>query len=87
MTTLPRDENRVKVIAGVLDSDRTSVQAVKVDSTSHRLYFTLTGTDGVGNTPIAPRDEDRVPVFMGVSSADGVTPVPIYADSNGRILI
>ena len=35
----------------------------------------------------ALRDENNVPTLMAVSSADGVTPVVVYADSNGNLLI
>ena len=38
-------------------------------------------------TAIAPRDENHVPVLMGVSSVDGVTPVPIYVNVDGEVLI
>lgn len=33
------------------------------------------------------RNENQVPVLIAVSAVDGKTPIPIYADSNGAILI
>lgn len=45
-------------------------------------YFT-TSTD----SNIAKRDENRITTLLGVSDVDGETPVTIYADSSGNLLV
>lgn len=48
--------------------------------------LTITSSS-IQNPQRALRDENFVPTLMGVSSVDGITPVVLYADSNGKLLI
>ena len=97
MTNAKRDENNVHTMIAALDSDGTTIKNVVVDVTIHGLKVedSSTGTGfGVVN---AIRDENGVPVLMGVSSTtatvdgidyvEGVTPVTIYVNSAGSLLI
>lgn len=86
--TSPRDENRTATLRAALNTNGvTVVNVTAADSTLHELNvsYGTTGTDFGVST--AQRDYDRVPVLLAVSSVDGVTPVEVYADSNGNLLV
>lgn len=86
MTTAAKDVNSVATIICPLNTDGLTIQRVYVNPTNHALFISngTTGTDhGVS---YAKKDDNGVPTLMGVSSSDFVTPVAIYADSNGNML-
>jgi hypothetical protein len=87
MISSVRDANRVPAMLATLNSDGISAVAVKVNPTSHALKA-LDGIDG-SNLPFetSQRDNNRVTTMWGVSSADGITPIPIYCDIDGNLLI
>lgn len=72
---------------GVLNTDGATPTRVKIDPTTHILDIedNTTGSD-LGND-LAARDNSGVPVLIAVSSVDGVTPVPLYVNSSGQLLI
>lgn len=81
------DENGVRSLLGVLDTDGATLVPIKANATTHRLRVRF-GTSGSDLGPTnAPRDENDVPALMGVSEVDGKTPVVIYADADGRLLL
>jgi hypothetical protein len=82
-----RDDNRIPVLLGTLDSDGQTIVPVEANPANHRLAVMNGDTGSDLGTPNAKRDENRVPALMAVSSADGVTPVAVYADSDGHLLI
>lgn len=97
MANASRDENDVPTLLGALSTDGITPIKVKVVEADHGLQIedSTGGTDhGVQN---AVRDGNFVPVLMGVASetitvngisyVQGVTPVEVYADSNGRLLV
>lgn len=90
MTNAKRDENNVPTLIAVLDSDGSTVVPVKVDDSGPDPVLAVddaqTGSDN-GPGPRALRDGNFVTTLIGVSSADGVTPVAVYADSDGKLLI
>jgi len=88
MANAQRDDNNVPTLTGVLETDGQSVVRVTVNETNNTLGV-APGTGGVDNGPgpNALRDENFVPTLIGVSSEDGVTPVVVYTDSDGKILI
>lgn len=87
MANASRDENSVPTILGVLNTTGTSLVRIKGSSSTHALQVSG-GTSGSDNGPTnALRDENSIPGLMAVSSADGVTPVPLYVDSSGSLLI
>lgn len=49
--------------------------------------FYVYGLVGVTGNLNASRDENNVPVLLAVSSADGVTPIQVYGNSSGGLLI
>lgn len=88
MTNAKRDDNNVPTLTCVLDSDGETIVNVDVDPTTHVLRVS-DDTVGSDNGPAgrALRDENFVTTLIGVSSVDGVTPVAVYADSDGRLLL
>ena len=84
----PRDENRIAVSLGTLDSDGVTPIPIRVDVTKGNSLCTLDGTTGTASTRTqASRDENRTTVWMGVSSVDMKTPVPIAIDINKNLLV
>jgi hypothetical protein len=87
MTDAKRDQNFVPTILAALNAAGTGVLPVKADPSNHALQIDddTTGSDH-GQTQ-ALRDQNDVHSIMAVSEVDGVTPVVLYADSNGKLLI
>lgn len=84
---MAKDDNNVNTITALLDSDGSTVTDVKIDPTTHILDVSdgSSGSDNSGDN--AGRDGNYMPTMLAVSSSDGTTPVPLYADSNGKLLI
>jgi hypothetical protein len=89
MANAKKDGNYISTLLGVLNSDGSTIVPVQVNATNRALKVddNTTGSDNGPSPSRALRDENRVPVFMAVSDVDGVTPVAIYADSEGKLLI
>lgn len=83
-----RDENNIPTLIGVSEMDGETILKVAANPTTHRLLVNIntTGSD-MGRENPAYRDENNVPVLMGVSEVDGITPVMIYVDNAGRLLV
>lgn len=87
MSNAAIDENGVRSLLGVLDTDGRTVVPIKADPTTHHLKA-MSGTSGSDLGPTnAVRDENDQPTLMGISSTDGITPVVIYANSMGQLLV
>lgn len=85
--SLTRDQNGVVALGCALNTDGVTVTAIKADPSTHLLNISdgTTGSDnGVAN---AVRDANQRPVLMATSSVDGRTPVEVYADSSGNLLV
>lgn len=81
------DQNNIKTIqAELVDGSKKTVNLV-ADETSHRLMAVKGIPPGSSDTNYGARDENARVVLIAVSAKDGKTPVPVYADSNGRLLI
>lgn len=87
MENANRDQNNVPTLIAVSSADGTTIDRVEVNPASHSLRISdgVTGTDF--GTVNAKRDENSVRCLMGVSSVDGVTPVAVYTDGNGYLLV
>lgn len=81
------DQNNVKTIqAELVDGSKKAVDLI-ADETSHRL-LTIKGIPPVASdSTYGARNENARVVLIAVSAKDGKTPVPVYCDSNGRLLI
>lgn len=87
MANAVRDENNVPALIAALDSDGATSTRVLADPTEHYLMVddATGGSDLTGD--IDPRDENLVPFAMAASSADGTTPVVLYVNSSGELLV
>ena len=87
MESTRRDQNRVTVIFGSLNTDGSTPTMVEADPTTHTIK-TSDGTTGsdFSDAPVE-RDQNHVPGLMAVSEVDGITPVPLYVNSDGELLI
>jgi len=87
MANAKRDDNNVPSILGVLNSDGLTVEPVKINPANHALSVDndITGSDNGPDRAL--RDENFVTTLLAVSDADGTTPISLYVDSNGKLLI
>lgn len=85
MANAKRDQNRVPVLLGALNTDGVTTIMIQATTNSLNVNNGITGSD-FGKTN-AQRDQNRIPVLLAVSSVDGVTPVEVYADSSGNLLV
>lgn len=71
---------------GVLNTDGQTIVHAEVDPNTHVLDINdgATGSDNGGNNV---RDANSYPVLMAVSNADGTTPIALYFDSSGKLLV
>jgi hypothetical protein len=87
MTNAYRDENSKPTIITALNTDGATIVRVKINSVNHGLK-TSNGSTGSDHGPVnALTDENGVYCFQAVSSSDGVTPVSLYSDSSGNLLV
>lgn len=86
MVNASRDQNNVPTLLAS-GTDGVSIIRVEVNASNNALKVD-NDTTGSDNGPAnALRDENSVPILMAVSSVDGVTPVAVYADADGHLLI
>ena len=82
-----KDDNFVNPIMGVLNTDGKTIISIKGNPSNHSLKIS-DGTSGSDNGPEnAIHNENDIPTLLATSSSDGETPIAIYCDSNGNILI
>lgn len=87
MSNAKIDENGVATLIAVSKVNGTTIDVINADPSTHRLEI-ASGTSGTDHgTQNAKRDQNSKVALMGVSSSDGVTPIPIYSDGNGRLLV
>ena len=88
MTNAQRDDNNVPTMLAVLNTDGTSLVRVRINTSASNSLKVDDNTTGSDNGPSRSlRDENFVTSMMAVSSVDGVTPVVLYTDSDGKLLI
>lgn len=87
MANASRDENHVTTLIGVDSSDGTTVKLATIAPVTHHFQVEdgTTGSDLGGTDAI--RDDNHVPVALAVSSDDGETPVPLYINADGKLLV
>jgi hypothetical protein len=87
MANAALDENGVATLISPLEIDGRTIVRIQATEATNSLRVG-DGTTGTDHGPVdANRDENSRVVMVGVSSADGQTPVVIYADSDGNLLI
>ena len=89
MTNAYLDENSVPTLIGTLNSDGTSITRVLADPSRHSIMANdgTTGSDNGNNGNNANKDQNGRSVLIATSSVDGKTPVEVYVDSTGALLI
>lgn len=87
MANSKHDNNQVPTITGLLNTDGSTIKLISINPTNHIVDSSdgSTGSDLSGDN--APRDDNRHTTLIAVSSADGTTPVPLYVNASGQILI
>jgi hypothetical protein len=82
-----RDGNYVPTLTAVLNTDGITVKKITVNSANHGIMV----NNGVGGTDFGPtnaiHDDNDIHTMVAVSSVDFTTPVVLYADSGGKLLI
>lgn len=87
MAETARDNNKITVVMGVLNTDGATPTRIKADSSSH-IFQVSDGTTGSDfGKDLAARDNSGVPVMIAVSEVDGITPVTIYVNSSNQLLM
>ncbi len=89
MANAKRDPNRVTTLTALLETDGTTIMNLGAEPTTHTLMVddNTTGSDNGPTPERALRDENYVTTIYAVSSADGETPVALYANADGELLI
>lgn len=87
MTDAITDENGAKGITCALNTDGKTIIRIQVNPTNHSLKAVDASTGTDHGKSVASVDGNGQKVWLGVSSADGITPIEIYADSSGNLLI
>lgn len=79
------DGNNTPTLIAVQDNG-TTILNIQANPSTHALAVE-DNTTGSDNGPSNSRHAEGVPVLMAVSSADGKTPVVVYGNSSGQLLI
>ncbi len=87
MAIAKKDANSVPTITAALNTNWATIVQIVADPSTHVLA-TNDNTTGSDNGPAnALHDQNHLPILMAFSNADGTTPVALYADSSGNLLI
>jgi hypothetical protein len=85
--TSKKDDNFVSTLTAVLNSNGVTIMNVGANPTTHLLNV----SDGTTGSDLGPtnalKDTNNVSTLLGTSYVDGFTPVSIYADINGNLLV
>lgn len=87
MTNAIKDNNNVNTMIGVLNTDGVTVTLIKAEPSTNAVCVddNSSGSDFGSND--ATKDSNNVSTLLATSSSDGTTPVPLYVDSSGILLI
>jgi len=87
MTQAIKDQNSIPTLLAILNTDGETPTPPTANPTTHALGVSdgTTGSDLSGD--IASRDENGTTTMIVVSEVDGITPVELYVNSSGKILI
>lgn len=86
-STALKDENGGSSLIATLNTDGKTIVRVEVNPTNHGLKIS-DGTSGTNHGQIfAAHDASSVPTLIATSSVDGVTPVAVYTDASGNLLV
>lgn len=82
------DQNRIPVMMAALQSDGSTLTNIKINATKNALKVNnnTTGTNQSTNTN-SLRNQNYKTALWATSSVDGLTPVQLYCDADGKLLI
>lgn len=81
------DQNSRSTMTARLNSDGMTVIRLEATASLHALNI-IEGTTGSDNGGYAAgTDDNDRPTLFAVSSSDGVSPIALYADSSGNLLV
>lgn len=87
MANAQLDQNSRHAITAVLNTDGATVTRITAHPTNHSISV----NNGVGGSNAGNKyemvDDNSRPVLWAVSNADGVTPVALYVNASGQLLI
>lgn len=86
MANAPHDQNQVKAKLGVLCTDGVTLIPIAIDSTNGGIMVDSTSTIGFTPGTIDFRDKNYQPCWMAQNADDG-TPIPIFVNASGAVLI
>lgn len=87
MSNAEIDQNSVKTMTAALESDGATVVKITANPNSHALSVS-NGASGSNFGPEdALKDENFRSTLVATSLADGQTPVVLYADASGALLV
>lgn len=87
MTNAKIDNNQIPTMTGVLNTDGATITLFKANSSTHEILINDGTTGSDFGSDDAARDNNNIPVLLATSNSDGATPVPLYVDANGQLLI
>ena len=70
-----------------VETDGLTLVNITAEPSTHRIDFS-NGTTGSDNGPSNSfHDANHIPILMATSSMDGKTPVAVYGNSKGALLV
>lgn len=89
MANAYKDGNNVPTLIATLNTSALTITRVLGNTSNNSLKVAdnTTGSDFGNHGDTANRDENNIPVMIATSSVDGITPVEVYCDSSGNLLI
>ena len=87
MANAKRDGNNQPTLLCVSSANGSTLVNVQVNPANNAISASDASTGSDFGPTRALRDENFVTTLIGVSSVDGVTPVAVYADNTGKLLI
>ena len=74
-------------MTGVLNTDGSTPIRIKADPATNMIASSDSTTGSDFGNDLAARDGSGNPTLIAVSESDGTTPVTLYVDSSGNLLI
>ena len=87
MTDIAKDNNQIPTISGVLNTNGTTPTPIQAIANNHNLMVSDGTTGSDFGADDAVQDNNGVRGLMAVSKIDGTTPVTLYVNSSGQLLI
>ena len=87
MANAGHDDNRIPLATGVLNTNGTTVTAVKADATKHGVDISDGSTGSDAGADNAKFDDSRIPSWVVESNAGDGAIVTLYVNSSGALMV